>query len=156
MPGIRKDSGPQKYNKVNQQRKFHLLSLFYTHQVPLKEVLLLLLRPPTGQESTTSPPRPSSSFTRKNTNLTSLTSDSPQKLKKLQKLGLLTPRSGETINFLPKFNPHSPQFRSFVQQAASLPLPPAMKFLILSIVLKRICKFYFKLESRERRTGEGR
>lgn len=36
MPGIRKEEGPHKYNKVNQQKKFHLLTLFYKHKMSLK------------------------------------------------------------------------------------------------------------------------
>jgi len=31
-------SGPQKYNKVNQQKKFHLLTLIYKERMPIREV----------------------------------------------------------------------------------------------------------------------
>ena len=38
MPGIKKADGPQKYNKVTQQKKYHLLMLFYKRNLSLREV----------------------------------------------------------------------------------------------------------------------
>ena len=53
-----------KYNKVNQQRKFHLLTLIHTHHTPLRQVLLSTQRQPEWLASTTWLPRPSSSSIR--------------------------------------------------------------------------------------------
>jgi len=52
MPGIKKIDGPHKYNKVNQQKKYHLLTLFYNRQLTLREVNLHPLRRHRWQEST--------------------------------------------------------------------------------------------------------
>jgi len=74
MPGIKKADGPHKYNKVNQQKKYHLLTLFYKRGFSLREVILPWRRQPKLRESTISRPRPSSSSTRTTINPTSSTS----------------------------------------------------------------------------------
>ena len=66
--------GASRYNKVNQQKKFHLLTLIYKRHLPVREVTPFPCRPHKSLASTTSQPRPSSSSTKITTKLTNSTS----------------------------------------------------------------------------------
>jgi len=117
MPGIKKAEGPQKYNKVNQQKKYHLLNLFYKQKMPLREVNLFVLRQLKSQESTISQPKQSFSSTKIIINPISLTSKVPlltsvkQKTFQLPFMPLLKKRIQFKKNFIIK----SRESRSFVQ-----------------------------------------
>lgn len=58
----------QKYNKVNQQKKFHLLTLIYHQRLTVQQVELFRSRLPRLWELTVSLPKPSSFYTKINTN----------------------------------------------------------------------------------------
>ncbi len=69
-----------RYNKVNQQKKFYLLTLIYKQHLPVREVLLTPYRQPKSLASTTSLPRPLSSSTKTTIKPTSSTSRTPTTL----------------------------------------------------------------------------
>lgn len=66
--------GGHKYNKVNQQKKFHLLSLIYRGKMGIREVFSKIFRLPNKWELTISQPKQSSSSTKTTIKATSLTS----------------------------------------------------------------------------------
>lgn len=69
MAGIKREHLNQKYNKINQQKKFHLLTLFHQRNYSLKKVYLASFRRQHKLESTTLLPKPSFSSTKKITSL---------------------------------------------------------------------------------------
>lgn len=117
MPGIKKAEGTHKYNKVNQQKKYHLLNLFYKQSMPLREVNIFVLRQPKWQESTISQPKQSSSFTKTIINPISSTFKVPLPIPVKRKTFQLpfTPPLKKRIQFKKNFIIKSRESRSFVQ-----------------------------------------
>lgn len=148
MPGKRKEPVSHKYNKVNQQRKFHLLSLYYKHRVPLKEVSLLGYRRLSRQGLTFSQPRPSFSSTKKNISLTCSTSDFLLSCHSSLELGLPIYLSRKT-NFSPSRTPDiAPRFSCFVLLEAFPSLLVKWNHLKMETVHKNTWVRCFKRETK--------